>query len=63
MWDEFLVGNELLVAPILNQGQTQRDVYLPAGRWRASNGTVYSGPITLRAFPAPIEDIPFFVAV
>jgi alpha-glucosidase len=31
--DEFLFGADLLVAPVLNEAQTVRDVYLPAGTW------------------------------
>jgi alpha-D-xyloside xylohydrolase len=31
--DEYLFGSEMLVAPLLEQGTTGRDVYLPGGRW------------------------------
>lgn len=32
-YEEFLVGTELLVAPVLDPGVTQLHVYLPRGRW------------------------------
>ncbi len=31
--DEYLFGSDLLVAPVLYEGQILRDVYLPAGNW------------------------------
>lgn len=31
--DEYLFGRELLVAPVLREGQTRRSVYFPPGRW------------------------------
>src|ERR1051326_8858560 len=31
--DEFLVGKDLLVAPIVRQGAVERSVYLPRGLW------------------------------
>lgn len=31
--DEFLIGEQLLVSPVLTQGDTQKLVYLPKGQW------------------------------
>lgn len=32
--DEYLLGPDLLVAPVMRRGATEREVYLPAGVWR-----------------------------
>ncbi|CAH1395545.1 unnamed protein product [Nezara viridula] len=58
---EFLLGEDLLVAPVLEQGATSRDIYLPRGEWRDENtGKVYTGPTTLKKYPAPLEVLPYF---
>ena len=31
---EFLLGNNTLVAPILEQNARSRNIYLPAGKWK-----------------------------
>ena len=31
--DQFLLGSDVLIAPILRPGQTHRSVYLPEGEW------------------------------
>ncbi len=59
--DQFLLGAHYLVAPVLQPGQYERAVYLPAGVWRDYwRGTVYQGPLMLDAVPAPLDQIPLF---
>lgn len=33
LWDQYMFGRDLLVAPIIREGETSREVYLPEGRW------------------------------
>jgi alpha-glucosidase len=43
--EEFLLGSELLVAPVLDPGRDRVRVYLPAGRWvHAWSGQGYGDP-------------------
>jgi len=62
MWDEYLYGGEILVAPVVTAGATSRQVYLPAGRWLDYNNqtTAYSGGAEITA-NAPLASIPVFV--
>ncbi len=60
--DEYMFGPALLVAPVVEQGATSREVYLPAGSdwynyW--TNEKVHGGQ-TITA-KAPIDIIPLFV--
>jgi hypothetical protein len=57
---EFLLGDDLLVAPVLERGATSRLVYLPAGRWRhVDTGCEIDGPKWHRC-PAEIDQLPVF---
>lgn len=60
--DQYMFGSRYLVAPILEAGQTERKVVLPAGaRWKELEGDrVYEGGQTITA-QAPIDVIPVFV--
>jgi alpha-glucosidase len=59
--DAFLVGESLLVAPILEKGQTEREIYLPRGPWFDfhTNQQVQGGQ-TVRV-QAPLDTMPLFV--
>ncbi len=56
---QFMLGPDLLVAPVLEKGARTKDVVLPRGTWRAWNGMVYQGGRTVRV-PVTIGDIPTF---
>src|SRR5690606_22456062 len=71
--DQYLLGQDLLVAPVLDDGirTVTRRVYLPAGRWHrfdtgiapggaSDAGAVVDGPAVI-TIAAPIHEMPVFV--
>ena len=63
--DQYLVGEELLAAPVIRAGARERDVYLPPGRWRSywQPRELHDGPGWLRSYPAALADLPLFERV
>ncbi len=62
--DEFLLGNDLLVAPVVKPNRRQRDIWLPPGTWKDHwTGKVYQGATTLTAYAVPLETLPIFERV
>ncbi len=59
--DEFMFGPDILVAPVLYEGMTSREVYLPAGRtWKDANtGKTCEGGVTVTC-DTPLAQIPVF---
>jgi alpha-glucosidase (family GH31 glycosyl hydrolase) len=58
---QFMVGEELMVAPVLNPGEGAVEVYLPAGRWvrlwsDKEYGTLEGG--VYETVPAPVGSPP-----
>ncbi|NXC21402.1 SP15 protein, partial [Corythaeola cristata] len=62
--DEFLIGDEVLVAPVTEKGQTWRDIYLPGEGhlWMDTNtARVFDGGTVLRNYSASLAEVPVFV--
>nr|WP_222916895.1 TIM-barrel domain-containing protein [Natrinema sp. SYSU A 869] len=60
--DQFMFGDDMMVAPVLEEGATSREVYLPEGEqwidyW---TGKEYDGGQTLTV-DAPLDHLPVFV--
>jgi len=56
--DELLFGHDILVAPVLREAMTEREVYLPKGTWyeyrggrRYEGGHAFVVPVTLDSIP------------
>ncbi len=60
--DEYMYGDKLLVAPVLEAGADMRKVYLPQGcQWKdCRSGEVFEGGQTVEA-DAPLEYMPLFL--
>lgn len=56
--DQFVVGNDIIVAPMVNKGSS-RIVVLPGGRWRSDENKVYKGPAKI-TINVPLERLPYF---
>ena len=60
--DEYLWGRDVLVAPVLTKGATQREIIFPEGEWvdMADPEKLYSVGDTI-TYAAPLEVLPLFV--
>ena len=57
--DEFMMGNDILVAPVMEKGAVSRKVVLPPGKWRADDGQIHVGPAEIEV-AAPLARLPYF---
>ena len=57
--DEFMLGDEILVAPVLTKGTVKREVRFPAGKWEGDDGSVVEGPCT-QTVDAPLSRLPYY---
>ena len=62
-WDEWMLGDDLLVAPVWRSGARAREVWFPPGRWVDvfDRDTVIEGPVTRRV-QAPLDVLPLYAA-
>ncbi len=59
--DQYMFGDDLLVAPVVVQGATTKDVVFPAGGWADwFTGEVYAGGQTINV-SAPLSKLPLYL--
>ncbi|XP_066597048.1 myogenesis-regulating glycosidase [Prorops nasuta] len=61
--DEFLLGDYILVAPVIEEGAESRDIYLPEGEWLDGTGKIYLGKRWIKNYKAPLNVLPFFIRI
>jgi alpha-glucosidase len=61
--DQFFLGEDLLVAPVLEKGATERKVHLPKGKWRVFEEDEVLEGGKIEVFPVQLGDCPCFEQV
>ena len=60
---EFMVGGEILVAPIIEESSSSRRIYLPKGNWQdPRNGVTKAGSSWIE-YDAPLDVLPYFIKI
>lgn len=61
LYDQYMFGRKLLVAPIIEEGKRERRVYLPQGKWYGIfEAGIWCGPSEVEA-KAEVNEIPVFI--
>ncbi|KAM7348782.1 myogenesis-regulating glycosidase isoform 1-T1 [Cochliomyia hominivorax] len=62
IYDEFSVGEEMIVAPILEEDSEEREVYLPQGVWKDGiDGSLRKGSRWIHNYKVAKEKIAYFI--
>jgi myogenesis-regulating glycosidase len=60
--DEFMLGTDVLVAPVMEKGATERAIYIPKGDWvDYKTKAAVPGDQLLKHYSAPLDTLPIFV--
>ncbi len=57
--DQFVLGNDIIVAPVVEKGVRSRKVVLPKGNWIAEDGKKFKGGAFIDVL-VPLERLPYF---
>ncbi|MBR2952121.1 MAG: glycoside hydrolase, partial [Clostridia bacterium] len=56
--DQFMLGSDILVCPVITKGTREKDVIFPEGKWQDDEGNVYEkGTHTVKT---PLEKLTYF---
>ena len=60
IYDQFMLGSDVLVAPVIVKGQFKRQVVLPKGKWKYLGEKEYEGG-KIVTVDSPLEVLPYFI--
>lgn len=60
--DQFMLGDRILVAPVLEKGQTTRRIIFPKGHWKGHDGSEVQGPVVHHVTVA-LDVLPWYRAI
>ncbi|GGD97015.1 glycoside hydrolase family 31 protein [Paenibacillus nasutitermitis] len=57
--DQFMLGDQILVAPVLEKGARSRTIAFPPGSWQGDDGNIITGPCQ-QPVDAPLSRLPWY---
>ncbi|MEH7272234.1 glycoside hydrolase family 31 protein [Neobacillus vireti] len=57
--DQFMLGDDVLVAPVIVKGLYEKTIRFPAGTWQGDDGSIVEGPCT-KTVNAPLSRLPWY---
>ena len=60
--EQFMLGSNILVAPVVHKNAKEISVHLPKGKWIGWNGVCYDGGCMLK-ITVSLKDTPYFTKI
>lgn len=57
--DQFMLGNNIMVAPVIEKNTYTREIIFPPGKWKGDDGTIETGPSKVKV-NVPLERLPWY---
>lgn len=57
--DQFMLGTDILVAPVVQNGARSREIVFPKGKWKGDDGKIINGGRTLEV-SVPLSRLPYY---
>ena len=57
--DQFMLGEDLLIAPVIKKGAKERKIVFPKGKWLGDDGSTVEGGCGI-SVNSPLERLPFY---